>query len=71
MPSDPNLLPGGNNMARIAITRPDGSPSPYFWTDKEPGGKRLKTVYKETPDGVKRMKGVRFDSVRCKIRRDD
>lgn len=57
-------------MARIAITRPDGSPSPYFWTDKEPGERRLKRVYKETSDGVKRMKGVRFDVVRSKIRRD-
>jgi len=57
-------------MARIAINRPDGSPSPYFWTDKEPGGKRLKTVYKATSDGVKRMRGVRWDSVRGKIRKD-
>ena len=57
-------------MARIAITRPDGTPSPYFWTDKEPGGKRLKTVYKETPEGVKRMRGVHFDVVRSKIRKD-
>lgn len=57
-------------MARIAITRPDGSPSPYFWTDKEPGDKRLKTVYKQTSDGVKRMKGVRFDVKRSKIRTD-
>jgi hypothetical protein len=58
-------------MARIAITRPDGSPSPYFWIDKEPGGSRLRTVYKQTPDGVKRMRGVRFDVKARKIRRDD
>lgn len=57
-------------MARIAISRPDGTPSPYFWTDKEPGEKRLKRVYKQTPEGVKRMKGVRFDVERSKIRRD-
>lgn len=57
-------------MARIAITRPDGSPSPYFWTDKEPGDKRLKRVYKQTTEGVKRMKGVRFDVVRSQIRKD-
>jgi len=57
-------------MARIAITRPDGSPSPYFWTDREPGDKPLKTVYKQTAHGVTRMKGVRFDVKRSKIRTD-
>lgn len=57
-------------MARIAITRPDGSPSPYFWTDREPGDKPLKTVYKQTAHGVTRMKGVRFDVRRSKIRTD-
>ena len=35
-----------------------------------PGEKRLKTVYKQTAVGVKRMKGVRFDTERSKIRTD-
>ncbi len=69
-PPIPLSFTGGHDMARIAITRPDGRPSPYFWTDKEPGDKALKTVYKQTADGVKRMKGVRFDVARSKIKRD-
>ena len=48
-------------MARVAIVRPDGSPSPYFWKDEKDGKKPLKTVFKNTSDGVKRLKGVRYD----------
>jgi hypothetical protein len=57
-------------MSRIRIKRPDGTPSPYFWLDTETGEKTARTVYKQTDDGVKRMKGVRFDATRKKIRRD-
>ena len=49
-------------MASIAIVRPDGSPSPYFWKDEKDGSKPLKTVFKKTTEGViKRLKGVRYD----------
>jgi hypothetical protein len=47
-------------MARIKIFKKDGTATPYFWLEKEKDG-RTKTVYKETSDGVKRMKGVRFN----------
>lgn len=55
-------------MARVKIVRPNGSPSPYFWNDKEEGDKVHRTVYKITADGVKRMKGVHFDAVRNELR---
>jgi hypothetical protein len=55
-------------MAHVKIVRPDGSPSPYFWNDKEEGDKRHRTVYKTTADGIRRMKGVHFDAVRNKVR---
>ena len=48
-------------MARVAIVRPDGSASPYFWKDEKDGKKPLKTVFKTTDDGIKRLKGVRYD----------
>ena len=57
-------------MQRISIDRPDGSPSPYFWVQKTPEDKGLKRVFKDTPDGLKRMTGVRFDVSRKRIRRD-
>jgi hypothetical protein len=48
-------------MARVKIVRPDGSPSPYFWKDDEDGKKALKTAYKKTAEGAKRLKGYRYD----------
>ena len=48
-------------MARVKIFRPDGSESPYFWKDEKDAAKPLKTVYKKTSDGVKRLRGVRYD----------
>lgn len=48
-------------MARVKITRPDGSSSPYFWKDEKDGAKPLKTVFKKTTAGIKRLKGVRYD----------
>ena len=48
-------------MARVKIVRPDGSPSPFFWKEEKDGKSPLKTVFKNTEDGVKRLKGVRYD----------
>jgi hypothetical protein len=48
-------------MARKKIVRPDGTPSPFFWKDEKDGKAKLKTVYKVTPEGVKRLRGVRYD----------
>lgn len=48
-------------MARVKIVRPDGSPSPFFWKEGKDGKSHLKTVFKNTDEGVKRLKGVRYD----------
>jgi hypothetical protein len=56
-------------MARIKIFKKDGSATPYFWLEKEKET-RTKTVYKQTPEGVRRMKGVRFNPTTNQMRRD-
>jgi hypothetical protein len=48
-------------MARITINKRNGTATPYFWTEAEAEPPTQKTVYKQTSDGVKRMKGVHFD----------
>jgi hypothetical protein len=50
-------------MAKNKIFKKDGTPTPYFWTEKGGVDQTQKTVYKQTEDGVKRMKGVHFDAV--------
>jgi hypothetical protein len=56
-------------MARIRISKKDGTPTPYFWSDKDSAELTNRTVYKKTVDGVKRMKGVRFNTVTNRMRR--
>jgi len=56
-------------MTKIRIVKKDGSSTPYFWLEKEKEG-RTKTVYKETPDGIKRMKGVRFNPATNRMHTD-
>ena len=57
-------------MARTQILKKDGTPTQYFWSDRD--GKELthKLVFKETEKGLTRMKGVHFDALRMKLRRD-
>jgi len=57
-------------MARVKIVRPDGSPSPYFWKDEKEAKAPLKTVYKKTSKGVKRLAGVRYDLANNTFQRD-
>jgi hypothetical protein len=57
-------------MARTQILKPDGTPTQYFWSDKDGKDLKEKLVFKETSKGLTRMKGVRFDAVRMKLRRD-
>ena len=49
-------------MAKITITKKDGSPTPYFWSDRHSDRKHL-TIYKKTKDGIKRITGAHFDAV--------
>ena len=48
-------------MAKTRIFKKDGTPTPFFWTDKDGKERTEKTVFKKTDTGVKRMKGVQFD----------
>jgi hypothetical protein len=57
-------------MARFKISKKDGTPSPYFWSDKDGTERTQKRVYKQTEDGVKRMKGVTFNAATNRIRKD-
>ena len=56
-------------MARISISKKDGTPTPYFWSDKDGKDRTRQVVYKKTEEGVKRMRGVRFNSVTNRMRR--
>lgn len=49
-------------MARIMIRKKNGTSSRYFWSDTDGNDTAQKTVYKQTSDGVKRMKGVHYDA---------
>lgn len=57
-------------MARFRILRKDGSRSPYFWSDTDESGPERKTVYKKTPKGRTRMRGVYFDTVTKRMRKE-
>ena len=56
-------------MARIKIFRKDGSPTPYFWSNKNAENKSLHIVYKETDKGVTRMNGVRYEPATGRMHR--
>ncbi|MGH8434340.1 MAG: hypothetical protein ACRERX_07615 [Pseudomonas sp.] len=57
-------------MARTQIFKKDGTPTQFFWSDKDGSKPTRKTVYKKTDDGVKRMKGVSFDVNKNEIRKE-
>ncbi len=55
-------------MAIVKIVKKDGTSTRYFWSDNDTEG-QTKTVYKKADDGVKRMRGVRFNPVTNRMRR--
>jgi hypothetical protein len=58
-------------MSKVKIFKKDGTPTPYFWSNRDSGDRRHETVYKQTDSGVKRMKGVHFDAVKNRIVKED
>ncbi|HEX2167320.1 MAG TPA: hypothetical protein VHG09_08845 [Longimicrobiales bacterium] len=56
-------------MARIRISRKDGTPTSYFWSDKDGTDRTKRRVYKKTDEGIKRMKALRFNTVTNRMRR--
>ena len=57
-------------MAKTRIYKKDGTPTAYFWSDKNGEERSSVTVYKRTTDGVKRMRGVTFNTITNLMKRD-
>lgn len=55
---------------RYRILGKDGTPTKFFWSDRDGTDRTRQTVYKQTPDGTKRMKGVKFDATKKKFQKD-
>ena len=58
-------------MAKVRIVKRDGTPTPYFWSNKHTCDRNFLTVYKETTDGVKRIKGVHYDATKNRMIKPD
>ena len=54
-------------MSRIRLIRKDGTPSAYFWSDKDGSAMSAKTLYKRTVEGIKRIRGAHYDAKRKRI----
>lgn len=57
-------------MAKVKIFKKSGASTPYFWSDEDGTDRTRQTVYKQTEDGVKRMRGVHFDSVTNRMNKE-
>ena len=49
-------------MARHPISDKNGKPTEYFWSDKHATDPQKVTVFRKTEEGVKKIRGVTFDS---------
>jgi len=49
-------------MARHVINNKHGQPTEYYWTDKHAADPQRVTVFRKTESGIKKMRGVFFDS---------
>jgi hypothetical protein len=57
-------------MKKITILKKSGAPTPFFWTEADGTDRTRQTVYKQTEDGVKRMKGVTYDVAANRVNKD-
>jgi len=57
-------------MAKTKIFKKDGTPTSYFWSDKDGEERSAVTVYKKTADGVKRMRGVHYNTITGLMKKD-
>lgn len=57
-------------MAKTKIFKKDGTPTACFWSDKDGEERSAVTVYKKTADGVKRMRGVHFNTITGLMKKD-
>jgi hypothetical protein len=58
-------------VAKVSIQKKDGSATPYYWSSSDEGAPTRVTVYKRTADGLRRMKGVTFNTVTNRMRRQN
>ncbi|HEX6587612.1 MAG TPA: hypothetical protein VF039_01215 [Longimicrobiales bacterium] len=49
---------------RVNIFKKDGTPTPFFWSEKDGADRTQQTVYKRTDTGITRMRGVHFDATK-------
>ena len=49
-------------MARHVIHNKHGKPTDFFWSDKHAANPERVTVFRKTETGVKKIRGVTFDS---------
>ena len=54
-------------MAKARILKKDGKPSAYFWSDKHTGDRAFQTIYKQTAEGIKKIKGVHYNALTNKV----
>ena len=54
-------------MARHPINNKHGQQTEYYWQDEHATDPSRATVFRETENGVKKMRGVHFDSKTGKI----
>jgi hypothetical protein len=57
-------------MARTTICKKDGTPTRFFWVDTDGSEPVRKTVYKQTEEGIKKMRGVSFNVRTNEIQKD-
>ncbi len=57
-------------MKKVPILKKSGAPSPFFWSEAEGSDRSRQTVYKQTEEGVKRMKGVTYDVAANRVNKD-
>jgi hypothetical protein len=58
-------------MAKVRIVKKDGTATPYYWSSTDANAPTGVAVYKRTDDGMKRMRGVSFNTVTNRMRRQN
>ncbi|HEX6694528.1 MAG TPA: hypothetical protein VF035_07535 [Longimicrobiales bacterium] len=57
-------------MNKKTILKKSGAPSPFFYDADDSADPARHTVYKQTEEGVKRMRGVTYDAATNQVNKD-
>lgn len=57
-------------MKKKTILKKSGAPSPFFYDEDDSADPARHTVYKQTEEGVKRMRGVTYDAATNQVNKD-